>query len=70
MTTYPTTDETVAAAGLLENLQEKIAIASRAEKGKAPVTTGGDEVGVSGAVVAMESGGHREVVTQSACGWM
>jgi len=27
-------DETVAAAGLLENLQEKIAIAGRAEKGE------------------------------------
>jgi hypothetical protein len=62
--------ETVAAAGLLEDAEEEIAIAGRAEKGKAPVTTVGDEVGVSSAVVTMESGGHREVVSQSGCGWM
>lgn len=55
--------ETVTSSGLLKNVEEKFTIAGRAEERKATVTAGGDEVGVSGTVVTMESSRHRALVT-------
>ncbi len=50
----------IAAAYLLQHDEKEVAIFPAAQQRAALVTTGGDKVQISGAVVAMESIGHSD----------
>jgi hypothetical protein len=54
----PNDYELMALPYLLQNLQEEIARVPLAQERSALVATRGDEVEISGAVVAMQVGGH------------
>jgi hypothetical protein len=49
----------IAPADLFEDLEKKIAALSAAQQGLATITTTGDEMQVSGAVVAVKAPGHE-----------
>jgi len=59
-------DEAMALANLLQHLEKQITATGSAEKRPPLVTTGGDEVEISGPVVTVEMGGHSRVVACAA----
>ena len=62
---YVTHDhKAMALADLLHNLEEKITIPFTGQQRPALVATGSDKVQVSGTVVAVKIGGHRQPVAQ------
>jgi len=52
-------DESVAAPYLLEHTQKKVAVARIAQQWLTPVAAGGDEVEITGSVVAAQTRRHR-----------
>jgi hypothetical protein len=59
MTTYPTRTNWIAAPYLLENTQKKVAVVRIAQQWLTPVAAGGDEVEITGSVVAAQTRRHR-----------
>jgi hypothetical protein len=59
-------DKTIAAADLFQHLEKEIAILPATQQGAPLITTGGDKVQVSGAVVTMESVSHAAELAQNA----
>jgi hypothetical protein len=53
-------------ADLLDDFEEQVVVVWAARQRSALVTTRGDEVGVSGAIVAVEIAGHSELVAWDA----
>ena len=56
-------DEVVASAHLLQHVEKQVATVVGTQQRAPPITAGGEEVEMSGTVIAMESVGHRRVVT-------
>jgi superfamily I DNA and RNA helicase len=59
-------DKTIATADLLQHLEKEIAILPATQQRASLITTGGDKVQLSGAVVTMESVSHAAELAQSA----
>jgi hypothetical protein len=57
--------ETIAPAYLFHDFEKQITTPRRAEQSASPIATGGNEVKISGAVVAMQSCWHREHVSHN-----
>jgi len=58
--------ELVTASDVLESFEKEVPIARTAEQRTSLITTGGDEVGVSGAIVAVEAVGHAPAIARGA----
>ena len=55
-------DEAVAAADLFEKVEEEVAAAFASQQGSTLIATAGDEVEITGTVVAAQSSGHGKSV--------
>jgi len=56
----PQDDEAIAAAHLLQSVQEEIAALAGAEQGLAMITTGSEKVQMARSVIALKVSGHEE----------
>lgn len=54
--------ESIALANFFQNGEKQIATAGRAQPGLSVITTAGDEVQVSGAIISFEISGHGEML--------
>jgi hypothetical protein len=60
----------VFAARLLEKLQEQIAALGPVQERDAMIATAGDEVQLSGVIVALEASGHGRRLTRGEACWL